>query len=637
MTITHRPNFYLILTLLTSVICYYQGLSGDYVFDDVANLLNNDFILNSAKNFDILGILNSGDAGPLKRPISVLSFAINSYFTGLDPFPIKLTNLVIHLINGLLIYVISGQLFKRLINEQSAQWLGLTVASIFLIHPLTLTNILYAVQRMNSLSTLFALLGILLYIKGRVSMTQDRNGLGLACLGVVVCGAMSAFSKENGLLLPFFCLLLEIIFFKFAASHQQSRLLLKGMAFALVVIPIIYVLYKIIQNPNWMLGGFKHRPFTLHERILTESRVLFLYLRMIFLPDISLMGLYHDDIALSKSLWSPITTVFSVVGIVGLIGSALVLIRKAPVYSFGVLFFFIGHSLESTIFPLEIAHEHRNYLPMFGPVFAGVYYSAKWIDSVAVSFKVILTASVIGFLAVSTSIRAEQWSNLVTHALTEVTNHPESFRANYQAGRMVQKIAHSGLYPPEEAYQEAMQYLTKAYQLKPDDAGALLSLIHASYIADLEPQYEWYPKLFELLKTRPIHNGSYNIISAFTECTIAGKCKPTSDQMDQLYNTALYNPLVKRKGKAAVLIAAAKYYASLGDYKTTINYLYFACDEYDQFQTRLLLTKTLISLNLKKEALEQIALMKQKGFAFFHKDRILELEKEVAINLAKHS
>jgi hypothetical protein len=47
--------------------------------------------------------------------------------------------------------------------------------------------------------------------------------------------------------------------------------------------------------------------------------------------------------------------------------------KRFPIVAFAVLWFLVGHSLESTVFPLEIIHEHRNYLPALGPLLALTY------------------------------------------------------------------------------------------------------------------------------------------------------------------------------------------------------------------------------------------------------------------------
>ena len=81
------------------------------------------------------------------------------------------------------------------------------------------------------------------------------------------------------------------------------------------------------------------------------------------------MGLNHDDIIISKSILEPITTLFSIGGLLAVLFAAFFLRKRAPIVMFCVTWYLIGHSIESMIVPLRIAFEHRNYLPQIGIVF----------------------------------------------------------------------------------------------------------------------------------------------------------------------------------------------------------------------------------------------------------------------------
>ena len=180
-------KFYLIsLALITifsfTLFLYWPGLFGDYIFDDPANILDNQKIAITSLDLNSLKTAwYSGDAGPLGRPISMLSFALNHYFTGFEPFYFKLTNLFIHLINGLLVFIISLKLFQWLshqyqrISFESTSYLACLVSLIWLIHPLNLTSVLYVVQRMTSLSTLFGLFALAIYCFWRTRAITGLN------------------------------------------------------------------------------------------------------------------------------------------------------------------------------------------------------------------------------------------------------------------------------------------------------------------------------------------------------------------------------------------------------------------------------------------------------------------------------
>ena len=83
--ITEKTELLLVLFLIFSFLIYLSGLSGDYVFDDIANIVENQKIAITSLDYSSLRTAYwSGDAGPLGRPISMLTFALNYYFTGFD-------------------------------------------------------------------------------------------------------------------------------------------------------------------------------------------------------------------------------------------------------------------------------------------------------------------------------------------------------------------------------------------------------------------------------------------------------------------------------------------------------------------------------------------------------------------------
>ena len=152
----------MLVCALTAAI-YLPGLSGDYIFDDLPNLLNNKRLqLDTLDMESLQGAALSSGAGTLRRPISMASFALNRYFFGVSPYSYKTVNLIIHLLTGLSLYLLSRLLVKAYrtshksdLSDAAAAWLPVVVSGLWLVHPLNLTSVLYIVQRMTSLATLF--------------------------------------------------------------------------------------------------------------------------------------------------------------------------------------------------------------------------------------------------------------------------------------------------------------------------------------------------------------------------------------------------------------------------------------------------------------------------------------------------
>ena len=439
----------IVLIVVSTIAVYLPGLRGPFVFDDRANLIEQPQIHISELNFESLSrAAQSSGSGPLGRPIAMASFAVNYYFAGLNTFAYKATNLAIHLISGLLIYLLTVRLLthaphprnvtRTFLTQDRRQWIGLAVAAIWLCHPLNLTSVLYIVQRMNSLATLFMLAGLLTYAIGREQIRDGRR-LGLLTVFGAVPGftLLAMLSKENGALLPLLVILIEVFFFRFTAAPGLSRPF-KWLWWIMFAAPVLAGLVMIGLKPRVFLNldGYGLRDFTLGERLLTESRVLWFYLRLIVLPDIRDMGLYHDDLATSRGLLDPISTLPALLGIAGLIAGAILFRRRQPLLAFGILWFLAAHSLESTFIPLELAHDHRNYLPMWGILLIVVWYLArpypKLSDHPVLRYGVIVL--VFMMMSFATYARANFWKNewsLVNH---DVLNHPQSARAHVSLG-----------------------------------------------------------------------------------------------------------------------------------------------------------------------------------------------------------
>src|SRR5690606_37395831 len=170
------------------------------------------------------------------------------------------------------------------------------------------------------------------------------------------------------------------------------------------------------------------RDFSLLERLLSESRILVEYLYKIVLPSLRGGGIYHDDFVVSRGWFTPWTTAPALVFVLGLVVVGIASRRRWPMLSIALLWFFAGHALESTALPLELYFEHRNYLPMFGILFAlamwAVSAPAQWATPIR-----IVAVLCIGFAAWLTYVQAPIWGNRDALVLVWASEHPDSPRA----------------------------------------------------------------------------------------------------------------------------------------------------------------------------------------------------------------
>jgi tetratricopeptide (TPR) repeat protein len=526
-------HFRFIAVLGFAWLCYQPGLYGDFEFDDQANLLlNGDLQIDRLTLTALKLAAFSGDAGPLGRPISMMSFAINHVTTGFDPFYLKLTNLIIHLCTGALLYMLLLQLlpaYRRAyaipLTNNAIVWVAATSSAVWLLHPLNITSVLYIVQRMTSMSGLFSLLALLFYAWGRNSILDDnRRGWWAVLLATPMAGLTAIFCKENAAILPLLVLLVEWCFFRFRTFSRLETRLLYGIFAVTVWLPLLLALTYLAMHSDWLLGGYSGRGFSLVERLLTECRVLWLYLRLILAPDISLMGIYHDDIPISTGLFTPATTLPAVIGILLLLLLAAWVHRRAPMLAFGLLWFFIGHLIESTIIPLEIAHEHRNYLPMIGILFAGFYYLINSsLTQKTLNLRVLLALLLVTILGFSTHVRSTQWGDLLEHAMLEAENHPVSPRAQQQLGRMYFKLYNHE--PRDEFYQRAVKCFETSSTLDPHFKGGLYARIILDYNAERTPPPEVIDEFRYRLQHARMEPSDITMFDSLIKCQLSGDCK----------------------------------------------------------------------------------------------------------------
>ncbi|TAN06148.1 MAG: hypothetical protein EPN36_04290 [Rhodanobacteraceae bacterium] len=281
------PWLLLAIAVLATAAVYWPGRTGGWVFDDYPNIVDNAAIHITPGHSTLVAWVNSALSSPasfLRRPLASLTFSVNWYFGGGNPWDFKVTNIAIHLVNGVLLFVMLRALLRLLalrsgiprlddippalradplrseggehdlplpreggsrgmrflpIDESAATRLALIVAAAWMLLPINLMAVLYVVQRMESLCQVFVLAGLWAYLHGRWMMLtagddakRDRRGFGLAVAGIVLGTCIGLTSKETAVLLPVFAFLAEWVVVgstRNTGSHPpQSPFLRKG-------------------------------------------------------------------------------------------------------------------------------------------------------------------------------------------------------------------------------------------------------------------------------------------------------------------------------------------------------------------------------------------------------------------------
>lgn len=533
---------------------YWVGLHGAFLFDDEANILLVDGLrLQDLSVQSLILAAGSGHAGPFGRAVAQLSFALNHYFSGFDPFVFKATNLAIHAVNGLLVYLLAGHLLASAWRPAPVRhWqvaAATLVAVLWLFHPLQLTSVLLVVQRMTSLSALFLLAAFLLHLRARQG--GARHPLINLLLAWGLLWPLAVLSKESGLLFPFFVLAWELTLRRAQAGRldRPARLLAGALGLGVA----LSVVYALSARGGWLWAGYDFRSFSPLERVLTEGRVLWFYIGLIVMPSLERLALHHDYFVISRGLLAPGTTALAWAGLLLLLAAAWWSRRRAPLVAFGLLWFFVGHALESTVLPLEIAYEHRNYLPSLGlllVVAAGARRLLARPGAGRTLGLAVLAAALLN-IGLVTGLRAHQFGDEVRRVQLEVQHHPASVRAHYEAGQMFLRIAEQvGDESPAAGF--AHRHFVRAMEQEPSFKLAGLGLLVLECRAAGKAGERWLPELLARLRNTPFLPGDTAFFYGLKELSVAGRlCLPRSE-IEALFAAALANQKISRSAMAAL-------------------------------------------------------------------------------------
>jgi tetratricopeptide (TPR) repeat protein len=353
--------FTFISLLIILLAIYSNSFYGDWHFDDLANIVENPhiqinkFSWESIKNC-IYGLAQEKPS----RPLSYLSFALNYQFNGLDVFGYHIVNFLIHYLSAVFLFLFIINILRLPILEKTYGNIAYPVALLstlfWAINPVGVTSVTYIVQRMASMAGLFYIMSMYFYLKAR---TQDKFSHSIILFSFCfISGLAAVLSKENAAMLPL-CILIYDLFIIQGLNKENIKKFFKYATLPFVVILIIGFIYTDFSS---VLGGYEIRDFTMMQRLLTEPRVILFYLSLLFYPINSRLTLLYD-IDVSRSLFQPWTTIPAILLIAIIIGFAFYIAKKRPLISFCIIFYFLNHIIEGSIFSLELIYEHRNYLP----------------------------------------------------------------------------------------------------------------------------------------------------------------------------------------------------------------------------------------------------------------------------------
>lgn len=594
-----RPFFLFAITYLTYTI-YSPHLSGDFILDDWPNLSPLSNIPTPTNFNDILTFISINHSGQLGRSIPLLSFALQAEYWPNNPTAFKAINLIIHLANGCLITIISYHLL--LINKSNTptlKYLPYIIAGLWLVQPIHVSTVLYTVQRMTLLMAFFSLVSLTGYLIGRNYCNKTLyKGYFISTTSLILGGTCAIFSKENGVLILLYIAIIE--FTLFSKDTNKPRHWHKWL-WLFIYSPLILAGIYFLLHVHQYAIGHNIKNFTITEHLLTDSRILFDYIGKILFPRPDSFGLFFDDYLISKSLFKPITTLFSCISFISLLTLAVLLKNKYSVFSYAVLWFFSGHLLESGIIPLELYFEHRNYLPSFGIIFGLcilLLFFFKNISTSSIKFSLVfLVFCYFSLITIICYKEASLWNTPKQQSLTWQNNHPLSKRANAYAAQTWIDL---------NLPLKADSIFQKMSSIDPLDSAPHLMRLELNCLIQHLSQSE-IDYIFQLLPNTNSGFSTAQTVLKLTKRWIKNQCQNISKSDMENILLATLNNTNRKNIKTTIVSTLSLFYASNNQYQQAISLLNKTINETSNVQGLILLKiRWGIANKQYKDALEWI-------------------------------
>jgi len=419
------------LILLLGILIYANTLHSSFHYDDFRYIADNYYI-RDVINLKSLWNFSHG------RFFILLTFALNYHLHKLDLLGYHIFNLIIHLGAAILVWWLVRLIFSTPLMKgdrllENSPWIALFTALIFLSHPLQTESVTYIWQRCTSLGGFFYLFSVCLYIKSRLLKLQNSTLFKWIVVYVLslIFAVMSMFTKENSITLPVMIILCEFYFFRPDKFNSWKHIIP-----FLFLLPIVPIILSTPQPKSVNTGGCY---------FLTQFRVIITYIRLLFIP---LNQNLNYDYPVANSLFN-FPSLISFGFLVAIMISAIRVFLKYRLISFGILWFFLTLSPDSSFVPLDdVIFEHRLYLPMVGFSLFLVSFIYYFFKHKSLKAMVTVLLIVISCYSLLTYRRNSIWKDELTLWNDVVHKSPKKARpyisrgnAYHQQGNFIQAVS----------------------------------------------------------------------------------------------------------------------------------------------------------------------------------------------------
>ena len=442
-SLSTRFIIFVFLSVTISLI-YSNTFHASWHLDDQPNIVNNYYLhLDSLHPEKLVKTFFTDHHNPeqlnerMYRPVACLTFALNWYVGQDNVEGYHIVNTAIHILTAFFLFLFILTLFStpNLKNNSLGDpvFIAFLASLLWAVNPIQTQAVTYIVQRMAQLAALFYILGLYAYTKARLINTScERMVWFTSCLVFYLLGV---YSKPNAAMMPMAIVLIEMAFFQDISDKKTKKRVFLAVAIMSISVLSLGIVFFLRGDPFSFLNLYQERTFTLSERLLTQPMVILFYLSQIFFPVTGRLSIAHD-VVLSSSLFEPWTTLPTILIVCLIIIFSVSQIRKRPILSFSILFFFLNHIIESSIIALEIIFEHRNYLPSFflflplACLLNKLIVAHKTKKNAYYALVIFFIISLTTFFSANTFLRNQVWKDDISLWIDAVSKAPNNARAS---------------------------------------------------------------------------------------------------------------------------------------------------------------------------------------------------------------
>ncbi|MBF0592641.1 MAG: tetratricopeptide repeat protein [Nitrospirae bacterium] len=488
-----KASIHILIIAVVGLLIYSNTFNIPFIFDDIPNIAENllikdlRYFTNKSMVHDIPVIYNVKDFF-YSRLLGYLTFALNYKLHGLNVTGYHAFNLAVHLINAISVYYLirlttKTPFFSRhsRIRDYPVDLLAFFGGVLFVAHPIATQAVTYIIQRFASLATMFYLLSVLFYIRARLDPeTKYTKHIYALYTAALICAVCAMKTKEIAFTLPMLITAYELMFLE--GSARKRTLLLAPFILTLIIIPV-----SLVQtNASLLEAGRMEESMQLAssqyisrwDYLLTQFRVITTYIRLLLLP---VNQNLDYDYPIYNTLFSPavVISLLFIISIAG-VGVYLYVLSNRPdrdnrcwlrLASFGILWFFVSLSVESSIIPIaDVIFEHRVYLPSVGFILAllSVYMiNISKFERFQRTIVVPVAVLIVMAFSIAAYARNNTWRNSIAIWEDVVQKSPNKIRPHNNLGAD---------YYDQGRFNEAIRQYETSIQLKPGEAYAYLNL-----------------------------------------------------------------------------------------------------------------------------------------------------------------